>query len=120
MSRTSEVERSEFDMSLLSDLIGLQALTTDVSQWSSTLIYPNGTPLQKPLLDFMGDLTSSSKYTVHQDGRVSFTGTGMEVKDLLSVVAEFYISRNLPKWRKLSILVPQYKWYKCLDQFLFL
>ncbi|KAG2693591.1 hypothetical protein I3760_08G103800 [Carya illinoinensis] len=93
MSRPSEVERSEFDMSLLSDLMGLQALTTD-----------------KPLLDFMGDLDISSKFTVHQDGRVSFTGTRMEVKDLLSVVAEFYISRNPLKWRKLSMLVPQYKW----------
>ncbi|XP_041022605.1 uncharacterized protein LOC121263646 [Juglans microcarpa x Juglans regia] len=110
MSGPSEVERSEFDMSLFSDLMGLQALTTDLSQQSSTLIYPNGTPLQKPLLDFMGDLACSSKFTVHQDGRVSFTGTGMDVKDLLSFVAEFDISRNPPNWRKLSMLVPQYKW----------
>ncbi|XP_062143502.1 uncharacterized protein LOC133851189 [Alnus glutinosa] len=110
-SGPSEGERSELDMSLLSDLMGLQALTTDVYQqpFAPSLFYPSGRLYaQKPLLDFVGDLARSSKVTVHPDGQVLFTGTGVEVKDLLSVVAEFYLSRNSLTWRKQSMLVPHY------------
>jgi len=119
-SGPSEGERSELDMSLLSDLMGLQALTTDVYQqpFAPSLFYPSGRLYaQKPLLDFVGDLARSSKVTVHPDGRVLFTGTGVEVKDLLSVVAEFYLSRNSLTWRKQSMLVPHYSRYGCLDLF---
>lgn len=110
-SGPSEAETSELDMSLLSDLMGLQALTTDAYQqpFAPSLFYPSGRLYaQKPLLDFVGDLARSSKVTVHPDGQVLFMGTGVEVKDLLSVVAEFYLSRNSPNWRKLSMLVPHY------------
>lgn len=121
-SGPSEAERSELDMSLLSDLMGLQALTTDAYQqpFAPSLFYPSGRLYaQKPLLDFVGDLARSSKVTVHPDGQVLFMGTGVEVKDLLSVVAEFYLSRNSPNWRKLSMLVPHYSRYGCLDLFCF-
>ncbi|KAE8009673.1 hypothetical protein FH972_006097 [Carpinus fangiana] len=111
-SRPSEAERSELDMSLLSDLLGLQALTTDVYQqpFAPSLIYPScRLYAQKPLLDFVGDLARSSNVTVQPDGRVLFKGTEVEVKDLLSVVSEFNLSRNSPKWRKPSMLVPHYR-----------
>lgn len=121
-SRPSGAERSELDMSLLSDLLGLQALTTDVYQqpFAPSLIYPScRLYAQKPLLDFVGNLARSSNVTVHTDGRVLFKGTEVEVKDLLSVVSEFYLSRNSPKWRKPSMLVPHYSRYGCLDLFCF-
>ncbi|KAG6703690.1 hypothetical protein I3843_07G093200 [Carya illinoinensis] len=108
MSGPSEVERREFDMSLLSDLMGLQALNV-YQQPTASLFYPNCELFsQKPPMDFVGDLACGPKFAAHQDGRVVFMGTGMEAKDLLSVVAEVYLSRNSPKWRKPSMLVPQY------------
>lgn len=108
MSGPSEVERRELDISLLSDLMGLQALN-EYQQPTAPLIYPSCKLFsQKPPVGFGGGLASSPKFAVHQDGRVVFIGTGFELKDLLSVVAEFYLSRNSPKWRKLSMLVPQY------------
>jgi hypothetical protein len=120
MSRPSEAEKGGLDMSLLSDLMGLQALNTDMHQqpFGPSLIYPSGQLYaQKPLLDFVRDLVCSSKIAVQPDGRVVFTDTGKEVKDLLSVVAEFYVSRNSPKGRNLSMLVPHYNRYGCLDLF---
>lgn len=115
MSGPSEVERREFDMSLLSDLMGLQALNV-YQQPTASLFYPNCELFsQKPPMDFVGDLACGPKFAAHQDGRVVFMGTGMEAKDLLSVVAEVYLSRNSPKWRKPSMLVPQYNRYGWLD-----
>ncbi|XP_030947165.1 uncharacterized protein LOC115971401 isoform X2 [Quercus lobata] len=111
MSRPSEVERSGLDVSLLSDLMGLQALKTDAYQqpFGPSLIYPSGQlHAPKPILDFVRDLASSSKIVVQPDGRVIFTDTGKEVNDLLSVVAEFYVSRNSSKCGQLSMLVPRY------------
>ena len=118
MSRPSEVERSGLDVSLLSDLMGLQALKTDAYQqpFGPSLIYPSGQlHAPKPILDFVRDLASSSKIVVQPDGRVIFTDTGKEVNDLLSVVAEFYVSRNSSKCGQLSMLVPRYSRYGCLD-----
>lgn len=120
-SRPSEVDRIELDMSLLSDLMGLQAFTTDVYQhpFAASLMYPSGNLYsQQPLRDIVEDLACSSKFTVHPDGRVVFRkGSGMEMKDLISMVAEFYLSRNSLKWRKLSMLVPHYTRYGCLNLF---
>ncbi|KAK9281056.1 hypothetical protein L1049_003948 [Liquidambar formosana] len=124
MSGSSEIERSGVDLSLLSDLMGRQALEIDVHQKpfapshyrfhsydaeaSPFLIYPSSQfHAQQPLLDFLGDLARNSKFKVHPDGRVSFTGTGTEMKDILSVVAEFYLLKNSTK-RKQSMLVPHF------------
>lgn len=118
MSRPSEAERSGIDVSLLSDLMGLQALKTDAYQqpFGPSLIYPSGQlHAPKPILDFVRDLASSSKIVVQPDGRVIFTDTGKEVNDLLSVVAEFYVSRNSSKCGQLAMLVPRYSRYGCLD-----
>ncbi|XP_048138614.1 uncharacterized protein LOC115728278 [Rhodamnia argentea] len=46
--------------------------------------------------------------TMNSDGRVSITDGGAEMKDLLSSVAEFYLSRNLTRGRKLSMPVPYF------------
>lgn len=113
MSQASEPEKSRVDMSLLSELMGLEALKIDAHQQPpAPLIYPS-TELfaQKPLLDFVGDLVDSSIITVHPDGRVLFNGTGTEMKDLLSVVAEFYLLKNSSMWKKQSLLVPHYSRY---------
>ncbi|KAJ9171924.1 hypothetical protein P3X46_015221 [Hevea brasiliensis] len=111
-SGSSEIEKGGLDLSLLSDLMDLQALTLDVSQQPcASLIYPRGKcDAPKPLVDFMGDMARSSKITVHPDGRLLFTGNGSEMKDILSIVAEFYLTKNSTKWTKQSVLIPHFSW----------
>lgn len=113
MSGSDKLERDRFGLSLLSELMGLQDLMFDVHQQSlSRLVYPSSkfdTP--NLLVDFLGDMAHSSKLTVHPDGRVLLTGNGEEMKDILSVVAEFYLSKNLTICRKQSMLVPQFSRY---------
>ncbi|KAF3436339.1 hypothetical protein FNV43_RR23431 [Rhamnella rubrinervis] len=101
---------SEVDISLFTELMGLEALKVDAHQQPSTLLIYPSTELfaQKPLVNFVGDLVDSSRITVHPDGRVLFNGTGTEMKDLLSVVAEFYLAKNSSKWKKQSMLVPHF------------
>lgn len=124
MSRSSEIEKGELDLSVLSDLMGIQASSTGMQEQpvdpgfcscyqdteaQPALIYPSSElHAQKPFVDFVGDLARSSKLIVHPDGRVSFMGTGTEMKDLLSVVAEFYLSKNSTKHGKQSLLVPHF------------
>ncbi|KAG8663434.1 hypothetical protein MANES_01G210500v8 [Manihot esculenta] len=112
MSGSSEIEKGGLDLSLLSDLMGLQALTLDTSQQPfASLIYPSGTcDAPKPLVDFVGDMAHSSKITVHPDGRVLFTGNRSEMNDILSIVAEFYLTKNSTEWSKQSVLVPHFSW----------
>ncbi|XWS46780.1 hypothetical protein CRYUN_Cryun14cG0097400 [Craigia yunnanensis] len=107
ISGSNEVEKEELDLSLLSDLI--QPLMFGVHQqpYASSLIYPsNKIDAQKPLPDFVGEMVRDSKITVHPDGRVVVTSSGTEMKDILSIVAEFYLSSNSTKWRKQLALVP--------------
>ncbi|KAF6135935.1 hypothetical protein GIB67_006827 [Kingdonia uniflora] len=134
LSGLSEAEKDGLDFSILADLMGLDKLAVgfmsqtlalqdeayrlygdgfDGSQASLTyphsLIYPRKhLYAPKPLLDLIGDLASTSKVAVHPDGRVLFTGTGAEMKDLLSIVAEFYLSKNSTKWRKQPMLIPHF------------
>lgn len=109
MNAANEPEGGGVDLTLLSEVMGLQALRIDSHQQVTPLIYP-GSELyaQKPLLDFVGDLVGSSKITIHPDGQVLLNVTGTEVKDLLSVVAEFYLPKNPAKWKTQSMLVPHY------------
>ncbi|XP_042476680.1 uncharacterized protein LOC122058193 isoform X3 [Macadamia integrifolia] len=126
MSQSSEKVRDVLDISLVSDL-GLQMLAIDThpQPYASPddgfrlyevegddaqlpFIYPNGDSAQKPLLDFVGDLARGSKVTVQPDGRVLLAGTVVEMKDLLSVVAEFYLSKNTTKCRRQHMLVPHF------------
>ncbi|KAF2298652.1 hypothetical protein GH714_024498 [Hevea brasiliensis] len=108
MSRSSQIEKGGLDSSLLSDLMGLQALTLhEHQQPCASLVYPSGKcDAAKPLVDFVGDMALSSKITVHPRGRVLFIGSGSEMKDILSIVAEFYLTKNSAKWTKQSVLLP--------------
>ncbi|KAL9397472.1 hypothetical protein Peur_011725 [Populus x canadensis] len=108
MSKSNKLERDGLDLSFLSELTGLQAVMFDAHQQShSPLIYPSDQfDSLKSLVDFLGDMAHSSKLIVLPDDRVSLTGSGTEMKDILSTVAEFYLSRNTTTWRKQSMLVP--------------
>ncbi|CAK9175851.1 unnamed protein product [Ilex paraguariensis] len=124
MSRSSEAEIGGLDLSVLSDLMGLQALTNDMPQQpcapdcrlcshsaesQPSLLYPiTKLNSQMPLVYSGGDLTYNSGITVHSDGQVSVTGAETEIKDIFSVVAEFYLSNDSTKWKKQSLLVPHF------------
>lgn len=109
MSESNKLERDGLDLSLLSELMGLQTVMFDAQQLShSPLIYPSGQlDAPKSLVDFVADMARSSKLTVLPDGRVLLTGSGTEMKDVLSTVAEFYLSKNSTMWKKQSMLIPK-------------
>ncbi|KAK5774324.1 hypothetical protein F383_07346 [Gossypium arboreum] len=111
MSGSNELENGELDLSLLSDLMGLQPLMFGVHQqpYASSLIYPSSKiDYQVPLPDFLGEMIHYSKITVNSDGQVVLTATGTEMKDILSIVAEFYLSSNSTKSRNQFSLVPYF------------
>ncbi|KAA3463098.1 Drebrin-like protein [Gossypium australe] len=111
MSGSNELENGELDLSLLSDLMGLQPLMFGVHQqpYASSLIYPSSKiDYQMPLPDFLGEMIHYSKITVNPDGQVVLTATGTEMKDILSIVAEFYLSSNSTKSRNQFSLVPYF------------
>ncbi|XP_028067374.1 uncharacterized protein LOC114270154 isoform X2 [Camellia sinensis] len=113
MSGSNEVEGCELDMSMLSSLMGPQALTRNnlygAGVQPSLIYHPSNefyAPL--PLLELIGDLARRSKIELNADGQVSFTGDSTKLKDILLVVAEHYLSENSTKWRKQSMLIPHF------------
>lgn len=126
----SKAEVEGFHFSVLSNIMGLHTVAIDMRQLSthptenefclydtdgndhhSFLYEKSGFYGPKPLLDFVGDLGRSSMVSVHPDGRVLFTGTGAEVKDLISIVSEFYPSKNPMNCSKQGLLVPHFTRY---------
>ena len=135
MSGSSEAELGGLDLSVLSELMGLQALTVDMPQQplapdcracfhndasQPSLIHPTSDFYpQKPLFYSVGDVAYNSDITVHPDGRVTITGVATEMKDILSIIAEFYLSNNSTKWKKQSVLVPHFNWCGSFPSLLF-
>ncbi|XP_076893742.1 uncharacterized protein LOC143545815 [Bidens hawaiensis] len=114
MSGLIEVEKDGLDLLSLSGVTGLQSMKTDCKPYipdivhmDSQLIYQNlELDSRKPLIDFVGDLVRNSEITIDEDGHVSLTGTKTEMKDILSILSEFYLSKNSTTWRK--SLVPHF------------
>ncbi|WVZ07982.1 hypothetical protein V8G54_021328 [Vigna mungo] len=117
MSETAEAGKDGANLSLLSKLKKLQLSGNGESQQPlSSLISPsNQFIIQKPLLRLVQASALSSKITVHPDGQITFMGTAIELKDLVSVVAESYLSKSSQKGEKQSMLVPHSNWYKYFD-----
>ncbi|KAJ4955483.1 hypothetical protein NE237_012266 [Protea cynaroides] len=126
VSGSSETVRSRLDFSLVSDL-GLQMLAISMhpqpyasfddkfcfyeaedDETQPLFFYPNEDLVQKPFLDFVGDLADGLKVSAQPDGGVLLTGTGVEMKDLLSVVTEFYLSKSTTTCRRQQLLVPHF------------
>ncbi|KAJ6329235.1 hypothetical protein OIU77_010833 [Salix suchowensis] len=111
MSESNKLERDGLDLSLLSELMGLQAVMFDAQQLShSPLIYPSGRlDSPKSLVDFVADMAHSSKLTVLPDGRVLLMGSETEMKNVLSTVSEFYLTKNSTMWKTQSLLIPEFR-----------
>ncbi|KAI3977745.1 hypothetical protein MKX01_014321 [Papaver californicum] len=75
-----------------------------------SLIYPGSRfYAPNPLSDFVGDLSSDSRLSMHPDGsRVLFNGSGVQMKDLMYIIAEFNLSSTSTKRRELPFLVPHF------------
>lgn len=123
-----KAEKDGLNVSILSDLMGLHTVAIDMRQLSihppedefclyeigadntnPSLIYPRiGFHFPKPLLDFVGDSSRGSMVSVHADGRVLFTGTAAEVKDVISIISEFCPSKNSTQCSRKATLVPHF------------
>ncbi|RZC66059.1 hypothetical protein C5167_009761 [Papaver somniferum] len=78
-------------------------------QFHPSLVYPDRRLYAlNPLSDFVGDLSSDSRISMHPDGRVLFSGSGVEMKDLRSIIAEFSLSSTSTKRGELPFLVPHF------------
>lgn len=109
MSESAEAGIGGIHISLLSDLMDLQLSGIDEPQKRLTPLIPKSKFfIPKILLDIFQDSAFSSKITVHQDGQVTFMGTAIEMKDLLSVVADSYLSEHVLKGEKQSMVVPHF------------
>lgn len=128
MSRSNEVEGGGLDLSMLSDLLGLQALMTGNIHQNAfapdfgagvqpSILYPSSEfYAQRAILDLARDLARRSDFMVDPDGRVSFTGSRTELKDILSVVAEYNLSKkHSTQWRKQSLLIPHFDRLDCIE-----
>ncbi|KAI5446656.1 hypothetical protein KIW84_014485 [Lathyrus oleraceus] len=113
-SGTAEPRTDGANISLLLDLMKLQLSAINEPQQSfssdsSSLLYPNDKfKIKKPLLYFLQDSALTSKATVHLDGQTTFTDAEIQMKDLLPVVAESYLSKSLHEGEKHSMLVPRF------------
>ncbi|XP_027364942.1 uncharacterized protein LOC113872000 isoform X2 [Abrus precatorius] len=108
MSEIAETGIGGVHMSL-SDLMDLQLSGIDEPQQPLAPFIPKSKfYIPKPLVDIFQDSALSSKIKVHPDGQVTFMGTAIEMKDLISVVAESYLSEHVRKAEKQSMLVPHF------------
>ncbi|KAK7392398.1 hypothetical protein VNO78_20837 [Psophocarpus tetragonolobus] len=105
-SESAEAGMGGVHISLLPDLIDLQLSGIDEPQTPLTPLIPKCKFfIPKLLLDIFQDSAFSSKITVDPDGQVTFMGTAVEMKHLLSIVARSYLFR---KGEKQSMLVPHF------------
>ncbi|KAK9146762.1 hypothetical protein Sjap_006665 [Stephania japonica] len=118
----------ELDVTLLGKMMGLQTLNHNVPQQSldpfddeSCLYEVDGVRFQPSILypkaelnlhgsqfDFAFDSIISTQVMPICDGQVLFSGNKVEIKDLLSVAAEFQLSSSLTRSRCKSMVVPYF------------
>ncbi|GFZ19467.1 hypothetical protein Acr_28g0001720 [Actinidia rufa] len=117
MAGSNEVDGGGLDLSMLSKLLGLDfGSCTNGAGVNPSIIYPSSEfYAQRSLVELVGNLAHRSEITLHPDGRISFTGASTEFKDMLSIVAEYYLSKSSTKWRTQSVLIPQFNWLDCSE-----
>ena len=119
------MERGGLDLSLLTDLMGLEVTADEMFQHpfapgnkfyfqdalcQPNLLFPSGEIYsEKSLIDMVGDLDYKSELLVSFDGQVA--GGRIETMDLHSIIAELNLLKNSTKWRNQSMLVPHFDRY---------
>lgn len=123
---SSEVEEGGLNLSVLNnDLMGLKIIPTEISDqclyapdygfcFQSSESQPTGfSPssnfyFEKPLSNLDDDLDHESEGMVYVDDQAALYSARTEMKDRLHVIAKYYLSKHSTKWRKQSVLVPQF------------
>ncbi|XP_010455950.1 PREDICTED: uncharacterized protein LOC104737458 isoform X4 [Camelina sativa] len=112
LSRSEEFKEKGFDMSLLNELMELDAMRSSCQLRpydTSSVLYLNQ-ELGKPVLDLVRDMVDNPEFSVRSNGHVLFSSnSNPELNDLLSIASEFNLSRNSTKWRQLSPLIPHFQ-----------
>lgn len=131
MSGSNIAEGGSLNISLLSDLMGLDTVAVEllpqpyVPRHDNFCLYEIGMDgsqhllhhqrrfyAPEPLLDFVQNLSHNSIMTVNSDGQVWFMGSGSEMKNLLSIAAEFNMSKRPTNHDRKSMLVPYFTRYR--------
>lgn len=112
MSRSEDFKGKGFDMSLLSELMELQAMKSSsqlLPYDASSVLYVNQES-GKPVLDLVREMVDNPEFSVQSNGHVLFSlSSSAELNDILSIASEFNLSRNSTKWRQLSPLIPHFQ-----------
>lgn len=112
MSRSEEFKEKGFDMSLVSELMDLQAMKSSSRLRpydASSVLYLNQES-EKPVLDLVRNMMDNPEFSVQSNGHVVFSSSSNhELNDILSIASEFNLSRNSTKWRQLSPLIPHFQ-----------
>ncbi|CAL9134614.1 unnamed protein product [Musa acuminata var. zebrina] len=127
MSGSKLAEGEGIDASLLSEVMGFQEVTIDMLPSPHVLVDDKSSlyeaemddcqhslHLQKqnfvpePQLDFVGNLSDTSYFTVYPDGRLLFADSASQTEDLLSIVADFNLPKKTIIGSKQSLLVPYF------------
>lgn len=127
-SGSNDIESGEIDMSILFDLMGPLAhlINMHQQQFSSyleqqsddaksqpSLVYPSAAlHLWEPSLNLVG---LNSGNMIHSDGRLLVSGAtaSIEMKDILSIISEFYFSKDSMKCTKHAMVVPYFDRKTC-------
>ncbi|KAI4365664.1 hypothetical protein MLD38_021629 [Melastoma candidum] len=103
-----DVYKGGLGIPMMADLVSQKLKEDEVNQlpYVLSLVYPGSE--EKLISDFIGDLARHSKIVIDPEGRVLVTDTGVEMKDLLSIVAELYLSKDSVTRRKISMPIPYF------------
>ncbi|KAK6780702.1 hypothetical protein RDI58_022886 [Solanum bulbocastanum] len=122
-SGSNDVESGEINISILFDLMGplVHAINMHQQQFPSyleqqshdamsqpSLVYPSAAlHLWEPSSNLIG---LNSGKMIHSDGRLLISGASasIEMKDILSIISEFYFSNDSMKCTKHAMLVPYF------------
>ncbi|KAK4732160.1 hypothetical protein R3W88_025148 [Solanum pinnatisectum] len=127
-SGSNDVESGEIDISILFDLMGplVHAINMHQQQFPSyleqqshdamsqpSLVYPSAAlHLWEPSSNLIG---LNSGKMIHSDGRLLISGASasIEMKDILSIISEFYFSNDSMKCTKHAMVVPYFDRKTC-------
>lgn len=112
LSRSEEFKERGFDMSMLSELMELEAMKSSsqlLPYGASSVLYLNQ-DLEKPVLDLVRDMMENPEFSLKPNDHLLFSSSSnAELNDILSVASEYSLSRDSTKWRQLSPLIPHFQ-----------
>lgn len=125
-SDSSVIEIDGMDISTLSDLMGLQPLTSDMHQeplllghqsyFSDVESQPSLSyrskelHFQMPLFEMGKNMSDQVEFTSEDaDGQQPFYGAGTTMQDVLKIITEFNSARSSTQWEKHSLIVPYFE-----------